>query len=119
MSYTMEQSRLAFELVRGLLIDATNETLDVSVIVADTGFAAIITDEQERIEFVSKLGDKNWILSEQPKLAGSFTFTGVAAGDGDIRVSLGSEQYTFTPVAADDAAAIALLCVAAINGGST
>jgi hypothetical protein len=114
----MEQSRDAFDVVRGLLKEATNETLDVSTIVGDTGFSAIITDEQERLEFVARLGDKYWLLTEEVKLGGSFTFAGTAAaGEGDITLSLGGEKITFTPTAADTPDLVAA-AAAAINGSS-
>lgn len=119
MAYTMEESRKAFEVVRQLLLAATDETLDVSVIVGDSDYSGIITDEQERIEFLAKRGGKEWMLSEELKYAGTFTFAGTCAGDGYLTVSTGNEQFTFAPTTGDDAATIAAQCVSTINSQSS
>jgi hypothetical protein len=119
MPYNMEESRKAFEVIRQLLLEATNETLDVSVIVGDSGLTAIISDEQERIEFISKRGGKEWMLSDEAKLAGQFTITGVAVGDGDLTFIAGGEIFTVTPTASDDNVAIATALITAVNGSSS
>ena len=118
MPYSMEDSRKAFEVVRQLLLGATDETLDIATIVGDTDFTAVIADEQERIEFVSKRGGKEWMLSEEVKLAGEFTIAGTAVGDGILSFIAGGEVFAFTPTASDDNVAMATALITEINGSS-
>jgi hypothetical protein len=119
MPYTMQDSRAAFERVRQLVLQAPAGGVDVNTVLADSEFAAIITSEAERSEFIWRRGGKEWTFSEDPKLCGDFTITGTAAGDGDVTVKVGSESYTITPAAGDDNVAVATAIINAINSGST
>jgi hypothetical protein len=114
----MEESRKSFEVIRQLLLNATDETLDVQTIVDDTKLGAIITNEQERIEFVSKRGGKEWLLSEETKFAGSFTIVGTATIDSDLTFETLDETFTVTATAGQSEIDIASALITAVNTSS-
>ena len=117
MSYTKNNSLKGFEVIRQLLLNATNETLDVQTVVDDTELSAIIPNEQERLEFISKRGSKEWLLSEDTKFAGSFTIAGLALG-GDVTFKTLNETFIITASAGQTETDIASALVTAINGSS-
>ena len=124
MAYTFNDSLLAVETAKNLLLNAADRTIDTATLLADAALTTIIADPVELEALITNRIGKEWyqtdatlVITPAVAAVGGYDITASSTGDGNLVCDIGGVPFTHTPTGVETADVMGDAMVILIDAG--